>query len=180
LFHKIIEGACLKSRALFLDRDGVLNVDKTYVFRYADIEWMPGIFDLLNWAKKHHYKIIVLTNQSGIGRNYYTADDVNLLHKEMSEFLLTKGFKIDDWFFSDSLTDERRKPSPLMMLEAAKKHNIDLDNSIMVGDKLSDVLELRGPEYLLVKGSYPLKDAPADIKIFDSLIEIEKYLEKKL
>lgn len=162
--------------ALFLDRDGVINVDKTYVYRFEDIEWMPEIFEILRWANHHGRKVVVLTNQSGIGRGYYTKDDVMLLHRQMTEYLAKKGLIIEDWFFSESLTDEKRKPSPLMMVEAAKKHNIDLSKSIMIGDKISDLIELSGPEYLLVKGQYPLEDVPKTVKVFDSLSAIVKYL----
>lgn len=164
--------------ALFLDRDGVINVDKTYVYRFADIEWMPGIFEIIKWANDHQWKVIVLTNQSGIGRGYYTKNDVILLHQQMADYLATKGARIDDWYFSESLTDEKRKPSPLMMMEAAEKHDIDLQKSIMIGDKLSDLIELAGPEYLLIKGHYPLEDCPKNIKIFDSLSDIEIYLKR--
>ena len=158
--------------ALFLDRDGVINVDKTYIYRMEDIEWMPGIFELIKWANKKNWKVIILTNQSGIGRGYYTKEDVYLLHQQMTEFLKQKGLIIDDWYFSDSLTDEKRKPSPLMMLEAVKKYNIDLTKSIMIGDKVSDLIDLQGPEYLLVKGSYSLEDSPSHIKIYNSVSEI--------
>jgi D-glycero-D-manno-heptose 1,7-bisphosphate phosphatase len=166
----------MKIPALFLDRDGVINIDKTYIYRFEDIEWMPGVFDLIKWANDRSWKVIVLTNQSGIGRGYYTKHDVEVLHQEMTKFLESKGLKIDDWFFSESLTDERRKPSPLMMIEAEKKHNIDLSRSIMIGDKVSDLLELTGPEYLLVRGNYPLDDAPAESKIFNVIAEIVHYL----
>jgi D-glycero-D-manno-heptose 1,7-bisphosphate phosphatase len=164
--------------ALFLDRDGVINVDKTYVFRFEDIEWMPGIFDIVKWANEKKWKVIVLTNQSGIGRGYYTEKDVITLHQKMSDFFQTKGLYIDDWFYSESLTDVKRKPSPLMMIEAKEKYNLDLKKSIMIGDKLSDLIELQGPEYLLVKGHYPLEDCPDTVKIFESLPDILTYLKE--
>jgi D-glycero-D-manno-heptose 1,7-bisphosphate phosphatase len=167
----------MKSPALFLDRDGVINVDKTYVYRFADIEWMPGIFDLIKWANDRNYKVIVLTNQSGIGREYYTKNDVLTLHQQMSDHLAAQGLVVTDWYFSESLTDDRRKPSPLMMVEAAKKHDIDLSKSIMVGDKSSDLIELQGPEYILIRGSYPLDEVPKSVKIFDSILEIKNYLQ---
>jgi D,D-heptose 1,7-bisphosphate phosphatase len=164
--------------ALFLDRDGVINVDKTYVFKFSDIEWLTDIFDIIKWANDQKWKVIVLTNQSGIGRGYYSSDDVVELHQQMEQFLKSKNLIIDDWFYSVSLTDERRKPSPLMMLEAVKKHNIDLKNSIMIGDKVSDVIELIGPEYLLVQGKYPLENLPSSVKIFQSLDNLKNYLIK--
>jgi D-glycero-D-manno-heptose 1,7-bisphosphate phosphatase len=166
----------MKSPALFLDRDGVINVDKTYVYRFGDIEWMPGIFDLIKWANDSNYKVIVLTNQSGIGREYYTKNDVLTLHQQMSDHLTAQGLVVTDWYFSESLTDERRKPSPLMMMEAAKKHDIDLSKSIMIGDKTTDLIELQGPEYILIRGSYPLDEVPKSVKIFDTLLDIINYL----
>ena len=165
--------------ALFLDRDGVMNIDKTYVYRFEDIEWVPGIFELIKWANEKKWKVIVLTNQSGIERKYYTKEDVQILHRQMTNFLAEKGLVIDDWFFSDSLTDERRKPSPQMMFEAQKKHALDLDQSVMVGDKESDVLHAKGPEYLLIKGKYVLDSIPHTVKIFNSLFEIVQYLDTR-
>lgn len=164
--------------ALFLDRDGIINVDKTYVYRYEDIEWMPGIFEIIKWANDRHWKVIVLTNQSGVERGFYTKEDVVSLHQEMTNFLKSKSLHIDDWYFAVSLTDERRKPNPQMMLEAAKKHQIDLSKSIMIGDKVSDIVKVSGPEYLLLRGSYPLDAAPSSVKVFDSLHAIELFLKE--
>ena len=68
----------MKNKALFLDRDGVINIDKKYVFKKDDFSFIDGIFKLISMAKKLNYKIIIITNQSGIGRGFYTE----LLHKK--------------------------------------------------------------------------------------------------
>lgn len=169
----------MQTPALFLDRDGVINIDKTYVHRYEDIEWMPGIIDIIKWANQKKWKVIVLTNQSGIERGYYTRENVLKLHNEMSKFLQENGAHIDDWYFAESLTDTRRKPSPEMMIEAQKKYNIDLSQSIMIGDKTSDLIEIAGPEYILLKGQYPLLKIPPSVKVYESLNSILNYLLTK-
>jgi D,D-heptose 1,7-bisphosphate phosphatase len=159
-------------KALFLDRDGIINKDKSYVYRYEDIEWMPGIFDLIRIANQQQFLVIVLTNQSGIERGYYTHQNVIDLHQQMDEFLKSQNVFIDDWFFSDSLSGEYRKPRPGMILDAQKKHKIDLTKSFMLGDKESDILDLVGPTYSLISGHYDLSNIPDDIQVFS---DIEKY-----
>lgn len=168
-------------KALFLDRDGILNVDKTYVYKIEDIEWMDGIIDLIKLSNLKGYLVIVLTNQSGIERGYYTDQDVLNLHKEMSNYLEKNGAIVDDWFYCPSLNSEDRKPNPGMLLKAQVKHQISLDESIMLGDKESDALNLKGPKYFLLRGSYKIDIDSAitqrdDVQIIESVKEIFKYL----
>ncbi|MBP9682045.1 MAG: HAD-IIIA family hydrolase, partial [Bacteriovorax sp.] len=159
---------------LFLDRDGILNVDKTYIYRYEDIEWVEGIFDLIDYANKNGFLVIVLTNQSGVAQGMYTEKDVLKLHQEMNQFLMSKKLKVDDWFYCTEYDSERRKPRPGMMLEAQSKFTIDLSQSIMVGDKSTDVLDIAGPLTFLLKGNYPLDQVVVNdtVELFDSLGDI--------
>lgn len=159
-------------KALFLDRDGIINIDKTYTYRWEDIEWVDGIFDLIRFANEHDYLVIVLTNQSGVAQGMYKEDDIHVLHNKMGSYLTGLGLKVDDWFYCIEYDSERRKPRPGMMIDARDKYNIDLAKSFMVGDKVTDVLEIEGatPTTFLLKGNYPLMNAKAEI--YESLKDI--------
>lgn len=143
-------------KAVFLDRDGIINVDKGYVSKFEEVEWMPGVIDFLLKLKNMNFTFFVMTNQSGIGRGYYTEDDVVKLHSEMNEFLLKNGIEIKKWYYSVSLEDPNRKPNPGLFLKCAEEFHIDLHRSFMIGDKESDVINLDGPRYIILKGRYPL------------------------
>jgi D-glycero-D-manno-heptose 1,7-bisphosphate phosphatase len=135
--------------ALFLDRDGVINVDHAYVYRKEDFEFIDGIFDLCRHAKALGYLIIVVTNQAGIGRGYYTEDDFAVLTHWMCDIFDQKKASIDKVYFCPThpestvnryrIQSDFRKPAPGMILLAAKELGINLQDSILVGDKLSDL-----------------------------------------
>jgi D-glycero-D-manno-heptose 1,7-bisphosphate phosphatase len=138
------------NRALFLDRDGVINHDLGYTSCVEDFVFIDGIFDLCRTARTAGYLLIVVTNQAGIGRGLYTEEDFSRLTKWMSDRFEMEGAKLTDVFYcphhpeygigrykSDSFD---RKPNPGMLLNAAVKHSINLTNSIMIGDKDSDML----------------------------------------
>lgn len=166
-----------KTKALFLDRDGIINVDKSYVFKFSDIVWMAGIIELIKFAKSNNYLVIVLTNQSGIDRGYYQESDVIKLHQEMSDYLKSKGAEVDDWFYCPDLDSYDRKPNPGMMIKARDKYNIDLSKSFMIGDKESDVLLIEGPKYIIVEGNYNLSNLSRRatlVKNLDQALEILK------
>jgi D-glycero-D-manno-heptose 1,7-bisphosphate phosphatase len=135
--------------ALFLDRDGVINVDHAYVHRKNDFEFIEGIFDLCRHAKALGYLIIIVTNQAGIGRGYYTEQDFAALTSWMCDAFSEQKAAIDKVYFCPTHPEstvpqyrkqsDLRKPAPGMILLAAKEFNINLGDSILVGDKLSDV-----------------------------------------
>ena len=132
-------------KAAFLDRDGVINEDTGYLHSIKDFKWIKGAIEALKILKKHNYLIIVISNQSGVGRGFYTEKQVNDLHSWINKQLLEHKVKIDDFFFSTELPTEkiensRRKPSPLMINEAVKKYNLVKDKCFMIGDKQSDLL----------------------------------------
>ncbi|MDO9181785.1 MAG: HAD family hydrolase [Bacteriovorax sp.] len=168
-------------RALFLDRDGILNIDKAYVCRFEDIEWVPGIFDLIQFANANHLLVIVLTNQSGVAQGMYTEADVIKLHDEMKSFLKLKNLHVDDWFYCTEYDSERRKPRPGMMIEAQQKYNIDLSKSFMVGDKATDILNIKGPQTFLLKGNYSLDvvEQNKSAEIFNSLEDVLSRIKKE-
>lgn len=134
----------MSKRALFLDRDGVVNIDKGYVYKIEDFEFVTGIFELCRYFQEKGYLLIIVTNQSGIARKLYTETDYKLLTTWMLTQFKTAGITINKVFHCPDHPDftgpsNRRKPNPGMLFEAAKAFEIDLKESIMVGDKQSDM-----------------------------------------
>lgn len=132
------------NKALFLDRDGVINVEKEYLYRIEDFEFLDGIFDLCRYYTQRGYLIFVVTNQSGIAREYYTQKDFNTLSVWMSEEFLKQSIKIEQVYYCPHHPDitgecECRKPHPKMLLDAKREFNIDMANSIIIGDKERDI-----------------------------------------
>lgn len=175
-----------KSKALFLDRDGVINLDKGYVYQFADIIWFKESLEMMKLAHEKGYKVIVLTNQSGIHHGMYKVEDVELLHQQMNDYLKDQGCFVDDWIYCPEIDSEHRKPRPGMLLDAQKKHNIDLSISFMIGDKVSDVFETDGkfirPVTYIIRGNYDLKNLveSSDVKIFNNHREALEELKRKL
>lgn len=136
-------------RALFLDRDGVINHDSGYTSTIAQFSFIDGIFELAREAVRRDYLLIVVTNQAGIGRGYYTEQDFRALTDWMCEQFREQGAPITDVFHCPYHPEhgigqyrresEDRKPNPGMLLRAACKHGIDLARSAMVGDKDTDM-----------------------------------------
>ncbi len=139
----------MRARALFLDRDGVINVDHGYVHQVRDFEFMPGIFDLARAATKQGYKIIVITNQAGIGRGFYSPAQFHELTAWMCGQFEAQGAPVAKVYFSpyhptEGLgvylkDDMSRKPNPGMILEARSDFDLDLASSVLIGDKPSDI-----------------------------------------
>ena len=132
--------------AVFIDRDGTINVEKNYLHRYEDWEWTPGAIDAIKALNDAGYLVIVVTNQAGIARGMYGDDDVELLHKQVDQELASHGAHVDGYYYCPHHPDhgeirecECRKPEPGMLFEAQRDHDIDMSLSYMIGDKLSDV-----------------------------------------
>jgi D-glycero-D-manno-heptose 1,7-bisphosphate phosphatase len=128
-----------RQKAIFLDRDGTLMKDVGYCSRPDEVELLEGVSELLPRLKNAGFKLIIVTNQSGIGRGYFTEEDFWAVQQELQKQL---GADVIDatYFCADTpqQESERRKPNPGMLLEAATDLSIDLDQSYMVGDKASD------------------------------------------
>lgn len=131
----------MSRKALFLDRDGVINVDHGYVSRIADFEPVEGLFDALRTAVADGYALIVVTNQSGIGRGYFTQADYDALEDHMRRLFAAEGVALTAVYHCPHRPEDGcscRKPAPGMILRAAREHDVDLARSIMIGDKPSD------------------------------------------
>lgn len=129
-------------RAVFLDRDGVINIEKDYLYKIEDFEFIDGLFDSLNYLQNLNYKLFIITNQSGIGRSYYSIDDFDKLTFWMLKEFESKGIKISQVELCPHGPDDNcncRKPKTGMIDNILKNHEIDLENSWLVGDKNSDI-----------------------------------------
>lgn len=149
--------------AAFLDRDGVINVDRAYVRQVADFEFIPGVFESAQALQRLGYALVVVTNQSGIGRGMYSEDDFHLLDGWMRRRFREEGSEIIATYFCPHhpayavgayrVECECRKPKPGLLLRAAVDHEIALERSLMVGDRASDLQAARAagvPVRLLV------------------------------
>lgn len=144
--------------AVFLDRDGVLIVEKDFLISIEDIEFYPETFKSLRSINSQYLKIVI-SNQSGIARGFYSSNDVSKLHDYLSGLLAQNGILIDAWYFCPHGPDDGcscRKPAPGMILEAADKLDIDLSKSWIIGDKSSDIEagRISGLKTILVKTGY--------------------------
>lgn len=139
----------MTDKALFLDRDGVINVDRHYVYRIEDFEFVDGIFELCATARARGFRLVVVTNQAGIGRGYYSEDDFGRLTAWMLDQFTARGILIDRVYFCPfhptagigayRRESNDRKPAPGMILKAKAALNLDLSRSILIGDKPSDI-----------------------------------------
>lgn len=127
------------AKALFLDRDGTINVDRAYVHAKEDFTFIDGVFKFCRMAQEKGYLIIVITNQSGIARGYYSEAD----YKELTDWMVgefsKRGVAIADVFHCPELSGPDRKPEPGMFLKARDKYSIDMSASVNIGDKPRDV-----------------------------------------
>ena len=139
----------MKKLALFLDRDGVINVDHGYVHTPEKFEFVDGIFEIVAAANKAGYLVIVVTNQAGIGRGYYSEAQFHALTDWMKTKFIENGGRIDAVYFCPYHPEygvgkyrresDCRKPAPGMILTAMRDFDIDLGKSILVGDSLKDI-----------------------------------------
>ena len=135
--------------AVFLDRDGVINVDKKYVYKISDFEWIQDSKKAIKYIKDKNYFVFVVTNQSGITRGYYNEADVEILHDYINKELRKIDTQIDEFFYSPyhpEITNVKyenmhhlRKPNTGMLELAQKKWKFDKQNTFMIGDSASDI-----------------------------------------
>jgi D-glycero-D-manno-heptose 1,7-bisphosphate phosphatase len=129
-------------KTIFLDRDGVINKEVKYLFRIIDFDFIEGVFDACLYFHNLGYKIIIISNQSGIARGYYNDNDYQKLTKWMLNEFSKKGVSVLDILYCPHRPESQcncRKPKPGMLNEAKYKHSIEMDDSWMIGDKETDI-----------------------------------------
>ncbi|ABM04972.1 D-alpha,beta-D-heptose 1,7-bisphosphate phosphatase [Psychromonas ingrahamii 37] len=136
-------------RAVFLDRDGVINVDNGYVSQRDDFEFIDGVIDACKALKEKGYLLVVITNQSGIARGYFSEEQFHTLTEWMDWSLADRGVDLDGFYYCPHHAEKGigeykidcdcRKPKPGMLISAIEDLDIDASQSILVGDKVSDI-----------------------------------------
>ena len=138
----------MRIKCAFLDRDGVINQDKGYISKISDFKIYPGVGKAISLLNKKNYLVIIITNQSGIGRGLIKIKELENLHNHLKKKIKKDGAKIDDIFYCPfhpefgkgkyKKKSNDRKPGDGMIKKAVKKWKINTKNSFMIGDKISD------------------------------------------
>ncbi|MCD1259524.1 HAD family hydrolase [Paenibacillus athensensis] len=178
----------MKTKALFLDRDGVINVEKNYVHRIVDFEFQPHVFEVLREFQAAQYKLIIITNQAGIAKGYYTEEQFHTLNNWMLERFAEARVLINRVYFCpyhlDGIPPYRqdsmfRKPNPGMILAARDAFSLDLGSSLLVGDQESDIQAGRnaGVKTNLLLATDPIKQREtAATSVIQNLSELVKWI----
>ena len=159
-----------KQKAIFLDRDGVINKEVGYLHKSQDFEFIKGVFTACNYFQTLGYQLIIITNQSGIARGYYQPEDFHKLTEWMLAQFNSQGINILDVFFCPHGPESNckcRKPQPGMLLEARDKFDIDMASSWMIGDKEADISAANAAginRTILVKSGHRIDEANSKAK----------------
>ena len=171
-------------KTIFLDRDGVINKEVEYLFRITDFEFIKGVFDACLYFHHLDYKIIIISNQSGIARGYYNENDYQRLTEWMLNQFNNKGVSILDILYcphGPESTCNCRKPKPGMLIEAKDKYNICMKDSWMIGDKETDIeaANLAGiNNTILVRSGHLIDESNSNSKfIVDSIKQSKEVIK---
>ncbi|MDR1577263.1 MAG: D-glycero-beta-D-manno-heptose 1,7-bisphosphate 7-phosphatase [Deltaproteobacteria bacterium] len=174
--------------AVFLDRDGVLNEDRGYVWRWADWRWLPDVVEALIQLKAAGFKLVIVTNQAGVAKGLYQETDVQKLHQRVALELNKRGLKLDGFYYCPHHPDyggpcQCRKPAPGLIQRAAKDLSLNLDQSFLVGDKVTDLEAGRqaGVTSFLVRSGYGQISeglVPPHVLVFDHLAAATRHILK--
>ena len=170
---------------VFLDRDGVINRDKNYIHRVEDFEFIDGAVEALRQINALGRPIFVVTNQSGIGRGYYSEDDFRRVNAWMLQQLQQHGVRIAGVYYCPHAPEadcECRKPQPGMILQARREHQLELQDAWMAGDKTSDIEAARRAgvrQTVLVRSGKPIDPERAKpLYVCDSILDMIPLLRK--
>lgn len=151
------------NKAIFLDRDGVINFERGYTHLLTDFKILPDVFEALKKFQEHHYLLVIVTNQSGIGKGLYTANHVETIHQFMMSEFVKNNITISEIYYCvhhpDSGNCLCRKPSSLFVEKALARFNINPSQSYFIGDKERDVIagEGAGVKGILIEANSSLK-----------------------
>jgi D-glycero-D-manno-heptose 1,7-bisphosphate phosphatase len=170
-----------KQKALFIDRDGIINEDTGYPHKPEHIKFRPEIFDICRSAQQKGYLLIVITNQAGVAKGKFPEGDVRTMNAWMKEQFKSRGIDIAAFYYcphhKDGVIPEYskvcncRKPKPGMVEQALRDFPIDISGSLVIGDKISDRIEYPGLKSVIVKSKYT--DEKYDV---DELDQVRNYL----
>ena len=175
------------SKVVFLDRDGVINQDSPeYIKSPEEWEPIPGSIEAIVRLQSAGYSVFIATNQSGIGRGFYSAATLERMHQKMQTYILDAGGRmLDGIYYCPHLPTEDcecRKPKPGMLLTASREHALELENAYFVGDSHKDLMAaaaagVKGVLVLTGNGSQALQKSqhPRD-KVFDDLAGFSRWL----
>lgn len=171
-------------KAIFLDRDGTINVEVDYLHEPDKLVFVDGAIEALAMLKAQGYRLIVISNQSGIGRGYFAAQEVEQLHAYMNRILRAHGAAVDAFYYCPHVEQNRctcRKPRTGLIDRAAAEWDIDLAHSYMVGDREADVMTAinAGCGYGLVLSGYAVPDelqAKYQGRIYQNLLDFARYI----
>lgn len=177
------------NQAVFIDRDGTINEENGYLFRIEECRFIPRAIEAVTKLHKAGFMIVVVTNQSGIARGYYSEADMEQLHIYMASEIEAAGGRVDGWYHcphhpdhsDDSSACECRKPLPGMLKLAADELRIDLAASWMIGDKVADIAAgvAAGCQTILVKTGYGAAEAlsaPKGQAVYDDLFAAAEHI----
>jgi D-glycero-D-manno-heptose 1,7-bisphosphate phosphatase len=170
----------MKKKTLFLDRDGIINIDHGYVYRVEDFEFAEGIFEFLELFIEAGYRLFIVTNQSGIGRGYYSDKDFTVLTKWMLLEFEKRGIHIESVHYCNHAPEENclcRKPQTGMVKAILLENSIDLKNSWLIGDKQSDIDLAHNANiaHTIAIGDRPIQKMEFSFK---TIREAQRYLEE--
>ena len=173
------------NKALFLDRDGVINKEKNYLYKIDDFEFIDGVFETCRYFQEKGYLIIIITNQAGIARGKYKEEDYSILTKWMIEEFEKENILISKVYHCPHHPDfsgecKCRKPNPGMLLDAQKDFDINLKESILVGDKNSDIeAGIKGGVGMnyLVETGHELNGNTLDLNVINNIRQLENIYE---
>tara|TARA_B100000787_G_scaffold142632_1_gene112033 strand:+ start:355 stop:882 length:528 start_codon:yes stop_codon:yes gene_type:complete len=170
-------------KTIFLDRDGVINKEKNYLYKIEDFEFINGVFEACRYFTNLEYKIIIITNQSGISRHFYTENDYVNLTKWMINQFNDNDINILDIFHCPHEPKSNcncRKPNPGMFLEAKTKYNIDMKSSWMIGDRENDIIAANNAgihNTILVKSGHKVNEEKSNAKfIIESIYQSKEII----
>jgi D-glycero-D-manno-heptose 1,7-bisphosphate phosphatase len=173
-------------RAVFLDRDGVLNQDTGYVRRIEEFVFLDGVFEALWEIQRRGYLLLVVTNQSGIDRGFYTDEDFQRVNAWMLQQLASNDIIVKGVYYCPHVPEAGcacRKPAPGLILRAQREHHVDLPGSWLVGDKSSDIEAARRAgvgHTLLIRSAYEVNPAFAKpLFVGDSLRDMIPHLDAR-